>query len=161
MDKKQAQKELDQLKVNINQFNDRVKELEKIINEPEISKGQEMSDFLFSLLKERTDRITGEKQTTSYNSKGEWLIQQDYKNSTLWVSYWRIWQYFESKFDLNYIEIKDFIKVWIETNTGWKGLTPKSSRALSLVAIETNTGWKGLTPTVKLGGKLYDTKQTT
>jgi hypothetical protein len=117
MNKELAQKELDSIK-------DRVKELEKIINEPEISKEKDMSDFLFSLLKETVCKITGEKENTYYNKKGDWLIQQDYKNDKLYVSYYRIWQVFETKYNLNYQQIKDFIQCWIETNTNWGGLTP-------------------------------------
>jgi phage antirepressor YoqD-like protein len=124
MDKKQAeqaQKELDQIK-------DRVKELERIMNEPKVSKEKEMSDFLFSMLKETTAKITGEKGITHYNLKNEWLVQEDYKNGYLWVRYLLIWSIFESKFNLNYNEIKEFISSWVESNTGWKGLTPKIAR---------------------------------
>jgi hypothetical protein len=119
MKKEQAQKELDSIK-------DRVKELERIINKPEISKEQEMSDFLFSILKETTTKITGEKEITHYKTGTEdWVIQQDYKNGQLWVQYYLIWSVFESKFGLNYNEIRDFIAGWMETNTGWNGLTPE------------------------------------
>jgi hypothetical protein len=118
MDKKQAQKELDQIK-------DRVKELERIMNEPEVSKEKEMSDFLFSMLANMESEITGEKETTFYRKSDHgWLIKQNYKNGYLKVRYSLIWSIFEERFNLNYNQIIQFIQGWIETNTGWKGLTP-------------------------------------
>src|SRR3989304_5142583 len=112
MDKKQAQRELDQIK-------DRIKELEKIINEPE-DKTKEMSDFLFAMFNETTMKITGDKEFTFYKDE-EWIFQQDYKNDTLWVSYHVVWQVFEEKYGLNYQQIKDFIAAWVCCNTEWKG----------------------------------------
>jgi len=87
------------------------------------SKEKEMSDFLFSKLKEMTSRITGEKEVTYYDSDGKWFIQQDFKNEKLYVSYNQIWSVFESKYGLNLDQIKDFIAAWVETNLGWKGMT--------------------------------------
>jgi hypothetical protein len=118
MDKKQAQQELDQIK-------DRVKELERIMNEPEVSKEKEMSDFLFSMLANMESEITGEKETTFYRkSDHEWLIQQDYKNGYLRVRYSLIWSIFGNRFKLDYNQISHFIHGWIEINVGWKGLIP-------------------------------------
>jgi hypothetical protein len=91
---------------------------------PEKSKEQEMSDFLFSKLKEMTSNITGIKEVTYYDADNKFLIQQDYRNERLYVSYHRIWSIFESKYGLNYNQIRDFIAVWVETNLGWKDLTP-------------------------------------
>jgi hypothetical protein len=89
------------------------------------SKENEMSDFLFSKLKEMTSKITGEKEVTYYDNNGDWIIQQDYINEKLYVSYGKIWLVFASKHGLNYDQIRDFIETWVETNLGWKGLTPK------------------------------------
>jgi hypothetical protein len=91
---------------------------------PVKSKEQEMSDFLFSKLKEMTCKITGEKEVTYYDSDGKWFIQQDFKNEKLYVSYNQIWVVFRLKYGLNDDQIKDFISSWVETNLGWKGLIP-------------------------------------
>ena len=119
MNKESAQKELDAIK-------DKVKELERIINEPsesKITKEKEMSDFLFSMINGSTMKFTGEEEITYYKGN-EWVIQQDYKNGYLWIRYKFIWGVFESKYKLNYNQIKDFIAAWVEANTQWKGLTP-------------------------------------
>jgi len=138
MNKKQAQKELDQIK-------DRVKELEKIIHESE-DKTKEMSDFLLEMFnKVNRQKITGEKELTCYIDD-KWLYQQDYKNGKLWIRYLLIWKVFESRFNLNYNQIRDFIQGWVETNLGWKGLTPFIALRRTAFTVETNLGWKGLTP---------------
>jgi len=89
-----------------------------------IDKGKEMSDFLFEFFNNKVNKITGEKQVTYYNDKGQWVYQLDYKIGVLNVEYHRCWSVFEFKYNINYQEIKDFISSWVETNLGWKGLTP-------------------------------------
>ena len=87
----------------------------------EINKSEAMSDFLFQMFNNTVAKITGEKQITYYDNE-HWLFQQDYKNDRLWVRYLLIWRVLEKKYGLNYIQIRDFIGVWVETNLGWKGL---------------------------------------
>jgi DNA phosphorothioation-dependent restriction protein DptG len=139
MNKSEAQKKLNELRLEM-------LALEKVINEPEIDKTKEMSDFLFAMLKETTAKIVEEKIITFCDKNDEWLIQQDYKNGYLWVRYFLIWKVFEEKYKLNHQEIKEFIQGWMETNTGWKGLTPVVEVLFASLSMETNTGWKGLTP---------------
>jgi hypothetical protein len=119
MDKMLAQKELDTIR-------DMVKELEKIINEPEVSKEKEMSDFLFNSIDGCVRKMTkGEKEVTYYKDN-EWVIKQDYENKVLWIRYSLIWFVFNTKFGLNYTQIRDFIAAWVEANTEWRGLTPNN-----------------------------------
>ncbi len=122
-------------------------ELESLFKEiVKPDKNKEMSDFLFEMFnKVDKFRITGEKETTYYIGN-DWLFQQDYKNGYLWIRYSLIWLVFESKIGLNHEQIRNFINSWIETNIGWKGLTPRTSDNLPPVLIETNIGWKGLIP---------------
>jgi hypothetical protein len=96
-----------------------------IIFKEKLSKEKEMSDFLFSMLKKTIREITDEKKVTLFRPEdNEWLVQLDYKNGYLWVSYSLIWKVLETKFGLNYDQIKTFIAVWVEANTEWRGLTP-------------------------------------
>jgi len=94
-----------------------------------------MSDFLFKMFNNIVVKVTGEKELTYYQLEGydpnnkygnnnQWLFQQDWKNSYLWVKYDLIWLIFEKEFGLNDCEISDFIQGWVETNLNWKGLTP-------------------------------------
>ena len=64
-------------------------------------KDKEMNDFLFDLFKKTTCEITGDKELAFYNKDMDWLIIQNWETNTLWVSYHRIWEIFESKFNLN------------------------------------------------------------
>jgi hypothetical protein len=118
MNKKEAQNRLSVIEKE-------VKELRKIIQEPEIDKEKEMSDFLFSMLKKTIREITDEKNVTLFRPEdNEWLVRLDYKNGILWVQYSLIWEVLETKFGLNYDQIRDFIAGWVEVNTEWRGLAP-------------------------------------
>lgn len=86
---------------------------------------KEMSDFLFATINGCMMKMTDEKEITFYNSKNEWIMQQDFKNGYLWVRYLLIWKIFEDKFRFNNQQIRDFIQSWVETNLNWRGLTPK------------------------------------
>jgi hypothetical protein len=67
----------------------------------------------------------GEKEVTYYKDN-EWVIKQDYENKVLWIRYSLIWFVFNTKFGLNYTQIRDFIAAWVEANTEWRGLTPNN-----------------------------------
>ena len=121
-----------------------------------IDKEKEMSGFLFEFFNNKVVKITGEKEMTYYNDKGEWVYQQDYINNKIWVSYDICWSVLKSKYNLNYQEIKTFISGWIETNLGWQGLTPMSGVMIKIGMIETNLGWQGLTPTA---GNCYQLRE--
>jgi hypothetical protein len=118
MNKQEAQRKIEDLRSDISK-------LEKIINEPK-NNGNEMSDFLFSMLKE-TKMVINNGMIINYRlSDNEWLIQQDYENGYLWVRYSLIWSVFETKFGLNYQQISDFIKGWMKKNTEMGPLTPRA-----------------------------------
>ena len=85
---------------------------------------KEMSDFLFATINGCTMKMTGEKEITYYNSNNEWIIQQNWKKGKLYIRYDLIWEVFYKKYNLNANQVRDFIKLWIETNLNWKGLTP-------------------------------------
>ena len=44
----------------------------------------------------------------------EVVMKQDKKNEILWVNYKKIWSFFESEFNLNWLEIKDLIRDMVE-----------------------------------------------
>ncbi len=108
------------------------KEIEKLMTDiVKPDKTKEMSDFLFNMINGSVIQFTGDREITYYKDN-EWIIQQDYKNERLWVRYSLIWNVFEEKFNLNYNQIRNFIKDWIETNTKWKGLTPLTRKSILL-----------------------------
>lgn len=82
------------------------------------SKEQEMSDFLFSKL----NGVNLKRDGRFLDSQNNILFIVP-KNNVLYVSYHQIWSVFESKYKLNYNQIANFIKTWVEANLGWKGLS--------------------------------------
>ena len=76
-------KSLDESKIEL-LFND----LNKTNSESKKDSSEDMSDFMFNMLKKTTAKITGEKQITYHNSNNEWVLQQDYKNGYLYAIYY-------------------------------------------------------------------------
>jgi hypothetical protein len=115
----------DKLKALIDKMDDKVIEGVLADLQPKsIDKVKAASDFLFSVCNGMTLNMTGEKEITYYNSKGEWILQQNYKNEKLYVSYWRVWELLKPYLGDNYDVISDFIRDWMEINLNWRGLTP-------------------------------------
>jgi hypothetical protein len=52
------------------------------------------------------------------------VMGQDYIDKLIWVSYEDIWGKLESEFSLNYGEIRDLIRGWLEEDYKLKGFTP-------------------------------------
>ena len=83
------------------------------------------SDFMFSICNGMSLKMTNEKEITYYNSKNEWILQQDYKNDKLWFNCVGVYEFLKPLFDNNEQKINEFISGWVETNLNWKGLTPE------------------------------------
>jgi hypothetical protein len=98
---------------------------------------KEMSDFLFKIVNGCMMKMTDENKITYYKDD-EWILQQDFKKSYLWIRYSLIWEIFEKKYALNYQQIKNFIVGWVETNLNWKGLTPRPKWSNVPHEVETN-----------------------
>jgi len=75
------------------------------------------------------------------------VMGQDSKNKEIWVSYEDIWRKLESEFSLNYEEIWDLIRGWLEEDYKLKGFTPLTTTALLTDELEEDYKLKGFTPT--------------
>jgi hypothetical protein len=51
------------------------------------------------------------------------VLEQDLKNADFWFDYDKIWSVFESKFGMNYNEIKSFMNGMVEKHFKMKGFT--------------------------------------
>jgi hypothetical protein len=49
---------------------------------------------------------------------------QDEKNEYVYVTYNKIWVFFESIFGLNYLQTQEIVKVWLEETYNLRGSTP-------------------------------------
>ena len=56
------------------------------------------------------------------NSKGEWMFGHDLKRGYIYVSYDRVWSYFNKNITTNYSIAKMLIESWLKENTDWPQL---------------------------------------
>ena len=78
------------------------------------------------------------------------LFEQDYKNGFLYYSYILVGFVFESKFKLNYKEIKELIAGVLEVNDKLMLLTPMSPIILNAPMLDMNDKLWSLTPSTLL-----------
>jgi len=50
---------------------------------------------------------------------------QDEKNGWVYINYDRIWLFLESVFSMEYLEIRELLKVWLEDTYNLRGVTPQ------------------------------------
>ena len=60
------------------------------------------------------------------NRKPLFYYYQDEKNGYVYISYSRIWVFFESIFGLNTLQTKEIMKVWLDETYNLRGITPTS-----------------------------------
>ena len=64
------------------------------------------------------------KEYIFYFYKDDYLFYQDKKNMKFYINYYKIWSVFESKFNINYEEIREFMKGMIDKHFNLKDYTP-------------------------------------
>ena len=96
-------------------------EIAEKVKNSKASKEKEMSQFL-RVQFNGCEVIL--KDDSIFYKKNEVLFKYDKKNQYFWINYARIWSIFNDKFKLNYNEIQQFIKDWLEVHLNRKGVTP-------------------------------------
>jgi len=76
------------------------------------------------------------------------LFRQDYKNNYFWVNYNEIWSLLESKYGLNYKEIKELIKDTLLEPDKMKALTPLANHLSLPKCLLEPDKMKALTPII-------------
>jgi hypothetical protein len=71
---------------------------------------------------------------------------QDSKNGYVFINYERIWQLLESIFDMEYEQIRDILKIWLEETYNLRGVTPHIALRNVLEELEETYNLKGVTP---------------
>ena len=51
-------------------------------------------------------------------------IEYNQKSKYVWIDYKKLWSVFESKYDLNYVEVRDFFKGILKRDYNLRGITP-------------------------------------
>ena len=67
------------------------------------------------------------------------VMEQDEKNERLWVDYKKIWSFFHSEFNLNWLETSHLIKGMVEEHFKMRSFTPRRIFCRSCVL-----GWKNI-----------------
>ena len=59
------------------------------------------------------------------NDNSKAYMEYDQKSKDVWIEYEKLWSIFESKYDLNYYEVRDFFKGILKRDYNLRGVTPK------------------------------------
>ena len=78
-------------------------------------------EFKEMLLKYQVDLSLGNK--IYYDENGDWVFEYDSKNKWLWIQYHRIWSVFESKYGLNYNQIRKLTEDTVREVYKMEGVT--------------------------------------
>ena len=71
---------------------------------------------------------------------------QDSKNEYVYINYYEIWSFLESMFGMDYQQIREVIRDWLEETYNLKGLTPETHEALGTKVLGETYNLRGLTP---------------
>ena len=92
--------------------------------------------------------VTSEKYPNSvfFRKDGKVVMEQDKKSKVFWFSYDDIWSFFESFFGMEYQQIQEVLRYWLEENFKLKGYTPTWRTFIKHPRLEENFKLKGYTP---------------
>jgi len=113
-----------------------------------------LKKHLFKLLNEwlldECDQITSEKYPDyiffKRRSDGKIVAEMDKKYKDFWLHYDEIWSFFEKHFDLNYEEIQEIARDWLEEDFKLKGYTPAPDYGSGGFRLEETFKLRGYTP---------------
>jgi hypothetical protein len=121
-----------------------LKQVEKIIQQPEISK----EERFWGLIDGLQLRVDFNKYPNSiFLFDGEnCIVEYDTKSNYLWLRYPSIWSVFETEYRLNYQGIRSFIKKEVEEHFRCTGITLFQTCLSSPAQVEEHFRCTGITP---------------
>jgi len=100
------------------ELNDLASRLPKIIEGfKDLKINDEREQFFidkFKNCKIKTDHKIYPNEIFFFDQKDNYLASYDSKNEEFWISLQNIWSFLESNYDLNYDQVKELTKAWIE-----------------------------------------------
>ena len=93
-----------------------------MLSNNEAQKKKEMVNFFLSKFNGSTVKFDNGR-IKHYAPNGDWLFSLNNKYNEFWVSYKNIWSVYESKYDLNYQQIKELFKGILEEHFNLKEFT--------------------------------------
>jgi len=107
-------------------------------------------EFKEMLLKYQVDLSLGNK--IYYDENGDWVFEYDSKNKWLWIQYHRIWSVFESKYGLNYNQIKKLTEDTVREVYKIEGVTTGATSQSIVVLVREVYKIEGVTTIAKNWG---------
>ena len=78
--------------------------------------------------------------------KGNNMISYNKNSDRAYIDYYVIWEFLEEGFGLNYTEIKDIIKYWLESTYNLRGTIPGLNLNVGLRLLESTYNLRGTIP---------------
>ena len=58
------------------------------------------------------------------NDNSKAYMEYYQKSKDVWIDYYKLWSIFKTKYDLNYVEVRDFFKGILKRDYNLRGITP-------------------------------------
>ncbi len=124
------------------------------LTKPKIFKLKPAEHWFQNILCQLEIKISDQHPTSIFYHLGNEIIMryhnpagyQELNNGSLYVKYFAIWPIFESRFGLNYGQIRGLIKSGMEEQYNFRGLTPQSIYISGILPMEEQYNFRGLTP---------------
>ena len=99
---------------------------------------------------DKLEVFTSEKYPDSifFRKDGKVVMEQDLKNKNFWFDYYEIWSFFEKFFNMNYTEIQEVLRVWLENTFKLEGYTPLAYGFKDKQWLENTFKLEGYTPRI-------------
>lgn len=107
-------------------------------------KEKQASNFLFNICDSMVKKSTGKKEITYYGKDGNWIFKHDFRNKMLWYSYIYIHKKLSSILKYSDLNIKNFVKSWVEINLNWKESSVYPNIITHQNVMDTNLNWKAI-----------------
>jgi hypothetical protein len=83
-----------------------------------------------------------------YRKNGKVVMEQDKKNERFWFDYEDIWSFFKSFFGMEYQEIREVLRHWLDEDFKLRGYTPFSLSPASRYVLDEDFKLRGYTPEI-------------
>ena len=105
-----------------------IKEEEKSDVVKDLEKRWAMEDEFRRIMKDVVEKENPLNLDSIYyvdkNDNSKVYMEYDQKSKDVWIDYKKLWSIFESKYGLNYVEVRDFFKGILKRDYNLRGITP-------------------------------------
>ena len=124
-----------------------IKEEEKSDVVKDLEKRWAMEDEFRKIMKDVIEKTYQDYPDSIYyvdkNNPNKFYMEYNQKTKAVWIDYKKLWSNFESKYDLNYVEVRDFFKGVLKRDYNLRGVTPFPFNWINLIFIEEGLQFEG------------------